>query len=129
MARRPRPADPATLEAAALHYLGRFASTAAQLRRVLMRRVAKSARLHGTDPEEGAGAVDRIVERFVAAGLVDDGTYAEARARTLSRRGDGAALIRAKLRHKGVAPELIDRALDSAGADSAEPGLAAALAL
>ena len=60
--RLPRQATAAYLENAALHYLERFASSSANLRRVLMRKVARSARAHGTDPAEGAGLVDAGLE-------------------------------------------------------------------
>ena len=70
--RPPRKATPRYLENAALHYLERFATSAENLRRVLMRKVDRSARAHGTDPDEGAAAVEALIERFVRAGLLDD---------------------------------------------------------
>jgi regulatory protein len=45
----PRPLTAASLENAAVYYLGRFASSSGNLRRVLMRKVARAAR----DGEEG----------------------------------------------------------------------------
>ena len=68
----PRKATPKSLESAALHHLGRFASSAANLRQVLMRRVERSARAHATDRAAGAAAVDEIVARFSNSGLLDD---------------------------------------------------------
>ena len=50
----PRRVTAQYLENAALHYLQRFASSSASLRRVLMRKVDRSAQAHGTDPAEGA---------------------------------------------------------------------------
>ncbi len=111
MARTPREATPQSLENAALYYLGRFASSSENLRRVLMRRVERSARLHDTDREEGRAAVDRIVARFQSSGLVDDGAYAEGRATALHRRGVPARMIRARLMEKGVAGGYIEAAL------------------
>ena len=54
--RVPRPATPERLEKAALAYLERFAASSESLRRVLRRRVRRSAELHGTDPAEGEAA-------------------------------------------------------------------------
>ena len=70
--RGPRKATPKHLENAALHYLGRFASSAANLKRVLMRKVQRSAHFHGTDADEGRAMVERLVTRFARAGLIDD---------------------------------------------------------
>jgi regulatory protein len=126
--RGPKRATAKHLENAALHYLERFASSAAHLRRVLMRRVERSARVHGTDRAEGAALVDDIVARFVRSGLVDDRVYAEGRAAALFRRGTAPRAIRAALRVKGVAGETIDAALDALDA-GADPELMAATAL
>lgn len=111
MARTPRKVTPQSLENAALHYLGRFASSSENLRRVLMRRVERSVRLHDSDRDEGRAAVDRIVARFQASGLVDDRAYAEGRTIALHRRGVPARGIRARLAEKGVASGHIEAAL------------------
>ena len=109
--RGPRKATPERLEKAALFYLERYASSSENLRRVLMRRVDASARAHGTDREEGAEAVDAIIQRFLRAGLLDDTAFAEARAASLHRRGVSTRGIRMKLGQKGVSEEDIDKAL------------------
>ena len=70
--RQPKKATARHLENVALWYLQRFAASAESLRRVLLRRVEKSARAHGTDREEGAALVENIVARFRASGLIDD---------------------------------------------------------
>ena len=108
MARTPRKATPQSLENAALYYLEMFASSSENLRRVLMRRVERSVRLHDTDREEGRAAVDRIVERFQVSGLLDDRAYADGRARALHRRGVPARGIRGRLMEKGVEPEDVE---------------------
>ena len=127
--RAPRKATETSLTNAALFYLQRFASSSENLRRMLLRRVARSARHHGTDPAEGAALVDAIVARFEQNGLLDDQTYAEARARSLHRRGASTRMIRAGLRQKGVADDAIDRALAALAEDTEDPELAAAVAL
>ena len=53
--RVPRKATPKRLERVALHYLERYSSSSENLRRVLMRRVERSARAHGTDRDAHPG--------------------------------------------------------------------------
>ena len=124
--RGPRRATRTHLENAALYYLARFATSAANLRRVLMRRVERSSRFHGTDAEEGARWVDEIVARAVRSGLVDDRAYAEGRALTLFRRGASLRAIRAALTAKGVGDDDIERALARLAEEAPRPDLAAA---
>lgn len=109
--RAPRKVSPAYLERAALHHLERFASSSENLRRVLERRVLRSARHHGTDPDEATPWIGALIERFRESGLLDDTAYATGRAVALFRRGDSQRAIRAKLAAKGVAADDIDRAL------------------
>ena len=130
----PKPATPERLERVALFHLERFASSAENLRRVLMRRVRKSVQIHGTDPAAGAAAIEALIERFLKAGLLDDKLYAEARAARLHRRGASARKIAASLAEKGIDRNLIGTTLDEDDSDqgaSARPGgdLAAAAAL
>jgi regulatory protein len=126
--RRPLKATAESLEAAALAYLERYAAPAAHLSRVLLVKVERSARFHGTDREAGAAAVETIVRGLVERGLVDDALYAEARTRSLRRRGASGRAIRGQLAVKGVAPDLVERALDRLDRDLSDPELAAALA-
>jgi regulatory protein len=108
----------------ALAYLERYSASADSLRRVLMRRVERSARAHGTDREADAKLVEALVERFRRSGLLDDARFAEGRVETLRRRGASSRGIRQRLAAKGVAPELIARSLAEGPSD-----LAAAAAL
>jgi regulatory protein len=126
----PRRVNAEYLENAALHYLGRFASSSANLRRVLMAKVERSARAHGTDRDEGAALVETLIERYRRSGVLDDRAYAEAKATSLHRRGTSTRAIRGKLALKGVETELVDAALSAVDDDT--PGdteLTAAVAL
>ncbi len=125
--RGPKQATPAYLERAALFYLERYASSAENLRRVLLRKVRRSAAAHGTDPAEGAAAVDALVARFLDAGLLDDTLYACGQALSLARRGAPARAIALKLKQRGVAEEQIAYALEARSEEAADPDLAAAL--
>ena len=126
--RRCRPATPARLERAALHYLARYATSAENLRRVLQRRVEKSARLCGTDRQEGGAQIEAILAKLTAVRLIDDAAYARARATTLFHRGLPRRSIKAMLHAKGVAGAHIDDALAAVDAEIGDPDLAAALA-
>jgi len=127
--RGPKPVTPAQLENAALYYLERFASSSANLRRVLMRKVARSAATHGTDAKAGERLVDEIIARYLAAGLLDDRAYAAQKATSLRRRGASRFGIRGKLAVKGVDAELIDETLGRLDQEKSEGELAAACAL
>jgi regulatory protein len=124
--RAPRKVDAGYLERAALHYLERFATSSANLRRVLMRKVRRSAEAHGTDPEEGRALIEALIQRFAAAALLDDEGYARARAATLHRRGVSSRAIRGKLGQKGIDGDMATAALGELGGSSAELDLAAA---
>lgn len=127
--RGPRKITARQLENIALHYLQRFATSAENLRRVLMRRVDRSAYHHDTDRDEGAAAVDDLVERYRKSGLLDDHAYAEGRTTALLRRGVAPRTVRQRLREKGVDPDAIDAALRSAAEDNPDIDLAAAIRL
>ena len=124
----PRKITASLLDNVALHYLGRFASSAADLRRVLMRRVARAAEHHGNDPAEGAALVEALILRFQQAGLVDDRRYAEARASSLRRRGGSRRAISAKLTQHGVERPLIAATLQALTDEAGGSDLAAACA-
>jgi regulatory protein len=126
--RGPREATAKYLRNSALYYLDRYATSSAHLRRLLLNKVARSARAHGTDAEAGAVAVDALIAEFLGAGVLDDARYAGDRALILFRRGASARAIRGALLAKGVASEFIEPALERLGAEAAEPELAAALA-
>ena len=124
----PRKVTPPYLRNAALHYLDRYASSSANLRRLLLVKVERSARAHGTDRRDGAAVVEALLAEFQRSGLLDDARYAEARSRAWHRRGASARAIRNRLTSQGVATEHIARALDLLREATADPDLAAALA-
>lgn len=127
--RGPRKVSPKSLENAALHYLERFSTSSENLRRVLMRRVWRSAHHHGTDTDEAAEWVDAVVEKMLARGFVNDRLFAEGRVRTLLAQGVPLRGIRMRLREKGVAGEIVDEVLRLVEADDGDVDFAAAVAL
>lgn len=126
--RSPAKATPRHLQNVALHYLQRYSSSVANLRRVLMRRVIRSAEVHGSDVEEGRAAIEALLERMQSAGLLDDTRYAEGSVRALARRGRSVAGIRATLARKGVPNDVAEAALDDLRADQPDLNFAAAVA-
>ncbi len=111
---RPRPApDAASLHAAALAHLARFAATEAGLTQVLARKVDRWARLAEADAEIVArvvaasrAAIAGIVARLAASGAVSDAGFAESRARSLARAGRSSRAIGAHLASRGVSQTL-----------------------
>src|SRR5580700_5707408 len=85
---------PELLERWALHYLGRYASSAENLRRVLMQRVRRHSR--GSAPQASA-QIDALVVRYQETGLLDDAAYAAGRVQSLQRRGESVKAMRARL--------------------------------
>lgn len=122
--RKPLKATPEGLERSALYYLERYDSSSGHLRRLLRRKILLSARVHGTDPEEGKSAVEKLIARLTGLGLLDDARYARERVRSLLARGNSAAMVRAKLRAKCLPAELIEAALadDENGGENGAPG-------
>jgi regulatory protein len=119
-----REIEPELLERWALHYLGRYASSAENLRRVLKRRV----RRHSPEAAQAtATLIDELVTRYREAGLLDDAAYAAGRVQSLHRRGESLRAIRARLAAKGVAAGDIADALSDLRA-AVDPDLAAACA-
>jgi len=118
----PAKADAASLERAAYWYLERFATSRENLRRVLMRRVEKSAIAYRTDRQAGAETVAALIGKLSEQGLLDDAAYAEARVRTLRDQGKAARAIRWSLAQKGVAAEIIGQAIEAIDAENETEG-------
>ncbi len=107
------------LENAALHYLERFASSSANLRRVLMRKADRSLAHWGGDRDEAAALVAGLLAKLARLGYLDDAAYARQKAAGLHRRGASARAARAKLAAKGVEAGLVEAALAEEGGDFA----------
>jgi regulatory protein len=129
-ARVARPLTAAALENAAVQYLSRFASSSGNLKRVLMRKVARTAR----DGEEGqaeadARMVDALIARYLERGLLNDRAYAVQAASSLVRRGASRFSIAGKLAQKGIDSELVTETIAALDEDGGASELAAACAL
>ncbi|MCM8730729.1 regulatory protein RecX [Hephaestia sp. GCM10023244] len=114
--RSPKPLDAAALDRLALRYVERFATTRARLATYLARKMRERG-------WEGApiDPVD-VAERMAALGYIDDRAFAEARARSMTRRGLGGRRVAMALHAAGVAEEDSDTAtaiVESAVLDAA----------
>lgn len=98
------------LREAALRHLERYASSAANLRRVLSRRVRRRAE-DDAEVEAAMARVDHILSRFQEVGLLDDRAYADRRAEALHRKGKALRAIQADLLGKGVSRSVADEAV------------------
>jgi len=120
--------DPALIERWALHYLERFSSSAENLRRVLQRRARRRLGPDHRVAADTMAAIDALVARYCAAGMIDDAAYAASRARERLRRGQSLPKIRAALTAKGIGAEDAAAAIRALSEEAADPELAAACA-
>ena len=97
----PPPLDAAHLRDLALHYVGKYATSEAKLRRYLGRKLFE----RGWSGEDSA-PVDQVVARMAELGYVDDRVFAEARGRGLTSRGFGARRVSADLGAAGISRDL-----------------------
>jgi regulatory protein len=127
-----RAIDAALLEEWALAYLGRYASTAENLRQVLSRRVRRRLAAGGSVDREGAAAVEPLIEalvqRYRETGLVNDAAYAAGRARRGMGQGRSLRRIAAGLAAKGVGAADAAAAIAGLRDEATDPELAAAAA-
>jgi regulatory protein len=99
----PRPLDPASLEALAIRYVARYATTRTKLTRYLVRKIRERGWTESSLPP-----IEAIVDRCVANGFVDDRAFAEMRAASLARRGYGHRRVVQALQTAGIAREVAD---------------------
>ena len=108
---RERPAlDAAGLDRLALDHVARYATGRARLATYLRRKLVERGWNDAIPPD-----IEGVVERVAALGYVDDAALAEARGRSLARRGLGRRRVGAALAALGIAPD--DRAGALATAD------------
>ncbi|HXH16494.1 MAG TPA: RecX family transcriptional regulator [Sphingomonas sp.] len=119
----PKPLDAAALEAMALRYVERFATTRGRLTDYLKRKIRERA-WDGAPTDPAATALDpaELAQRMADLGYIDDRAFAEQRAAAMQRRGLGARRVAGAFREAGideddaesVAPAIEDRTIDSA---------------
>lgn len=97
----PKPLNSVRLNDLALHYVARFATSAAKLEDYLKRKLRERGWEGDGDPPLRA-----LVERFVEAGYVDDLAYARAKSGSLLRRGYGQRRVGQALHAAGIGEEV-----------------------
>lgn len=95
------PVDAAALDAMALRYVERYATSREKLARYLRRKLFERGWAGPGEP-----SVEALVERLADLRYVDDRQFAESRTRTLSRRGYGERRIGQALAADGIAVPL-----------------------
>ncbi len=95
--RNPRPLSDERLSELAMAYVTRFATSRAKLTRYLERKLAERGWEGEQLPDLAA-----LVEKLAGYGFVDDAAFAEAKARSLSRRGYGKRRVDAAVRDAGI---------------------------
>lgn len=110
--KQPRKISRQYLENAALYYLQRYATSAANFRRVMRRKIQRSCTFHKADPEAFYPFVEDLVTRYISAGLLNDKGFAEARVSSLRRQGRSRNAITAKLAAKGLSKDDVANALE-----------------
>ena len=118
--KKPKKVSAAYLERAALHYLGRFNSSAQNLLNVLERKVRRRNENHAPTTSEQQRWISDVVTKCVGYGYVDDTRYAVQRAEMLLRRGKPLRTIKQDLRHKGISEEITAEALAQLEGDDPE---------
>jgi regulatory protein len=124
----PRRISKTYLENAALYYLQRYASSAANLKSVLKRKVERSCKFHDTEAAPFMPVIDDIIARYLKSGLLDDAAYARAKTASLRRQGKSRQAIHAKLASRGVPRERVAEALSNVD-ENEDSELAAAITL
>lgn len=107
--KKPRPPKKITenyLHNSGLYYLQRFASSSANLKDVMMRKVWKSCNYHkDQDKDECEALVDKTVAKFQELQLLDDAAYTRGVVTSLRRRGLSKRAILTKMKAKGISNE------------------------
>lgn len=97
----PPPLDSPALDALALTYVARFATSSGRLSTYLKRKLRERGWAEEAPPDVAA-----VVARMTERRYVDDAAYAAAKGEGLRRRGYGARRIETALDHDGIAEPL-----------------------
>ncbi len=98
----PKPLDAAQLDALALAYVARFATSGGKLSAYLARKLRERGWTEDAPPPDLAA----LVGRMAAQGYIDDAGFAQAKGQGLLRRGYGARRIEGALMQAGIAAEI-----------------------
>ncbi len=105
--RKPKKISAGYIERAALHYLGRFSSSEANLKQVLERKIRRRLEDGDDVTSEHGEWIEQAITKCVAYGYVDDTQYAKNRFQNLLRKGKPLRTIAQDLRYKGVPQDIV----------------------
>lgn len=106
--------DAKSLENAALFYLQRYASSAANLRRVLKDKARRHAlKANEEMPADVAQWIEEIVLKMVDFGYINDVQYAEMKVRSMSLAHKSVRQIQNYLVSKGINADIISAAIET----------------
>jgi len=112
------PLDGETLQALALRYVGKYATTRAKLATYLGRKLKERGWAGERSPD-----VLEVAERLAGQGYIDDAGYALMKSRSLTGRGYGAGRVKQSLYAAGVEEHDRAPALDLAHREAVEAAL------
>lgn len=111
----------------AMYYLQRYASTEANLNRVLQRKIIRATQRGEEIPAGTQAWITKAVEKCVALGLVNDRLYTESKINSMRREGRSTRFISQTLQQKGVPREIAAELLQNDDDDNIDHDLQAAL--
>ena len=101
------------LHNAGLYYLQRFSSSSGNFREVMLRKIKKSCMAHpDQNLEDCTALLDKLIDTFINAGLLDDLTYTRSMVNSLRRRGKSTHAIHSHLRSKKLGHDIIEKSLN-----------------
>lgn len=104
----------------ALFHLRRYSASVAGMRRVLSRRIYRWVKDGAEVVGETDALLDKVIERLVSAGYLDDERLAAGKVASLRRSGNSARVISMKLRRAGVKQDLAKQATTNEGTKDAD---------
>ncbi|MFM7027104.1 MAG: regulatory protein RecX [Chakrabartia sp.] len=105
---RQKPLSSEELRALALAYVGRYATSTGKLTAYLARKVRERGWAGGN---AAVAEIDAVVARMAELRYVDDQSYADMKAASLTRRGYGPRRVRQALTAAGIGADMADTAL------------------
>lgn len=115
------------LDRAASYYLGRYATSIENFRRILHRKLLRKGAYEAFDEAVVSGWIDKTVNKYADLAVLDDQAYAVQKARSLHNRGKSQRAIKGWLRDKGVDADASTHALEILREECSDLDLAAAI--
>lgn len=109
--RNPRKISERYLENSGAYYLERYGSSTDNFRRVMRRKIHRSAEFHEQNPEDFYPMLEKVIEKFQDMKILNDALYSFHKVRSLRNRGTSARMIQSRLMQKGLSSDQIEQAL------------------